>query len=129
LKTNDGYRLKQPPHPGGFPALDQRAQAILLARNSGMTFRQIGRAHGLTTRQVENIYAKTLERRRLDGTPAGELSARLRNAIRKDGCAVTPSDVVAHFTLIDLARMPNVGARCIRELQEWLARHGQKEIV
>jgi hypothetical protein len=107
----------------------ERERAIVLARNSGMVWRAIGKAQGVSGPRAKNIYDRAMAQKALAGTPAGELTARLRNALRNHGCEVTPAAVRAKFTMHDLERMVNVGTTCIAELQAWLVRHGQEPIA
>jgi DNA-binding transcriptional regulator YdaS (Cro superfamily) len=111
-----------------IPDNSKRDQAIVIASRYGMSYAAIGKLHGISRSRVNQIvdWAKRKPKTR---TLADELTTRIRNALRNEGCQMTPADIAQRFTLRDLKRVPNLGVTSIAELNAWLVRHGQEPIT
>ena len=109
-----------------------RALRVLALRKRGASLEQIATTMGITRQYVNKLEhrGRRVEADILAKNPAGELSERLRNALVNDGCDPSrPETIVAHIqTLAQLKRVPNIGVKCIQELNHWLRKHKQEPI-
>jgi hypothetical protein len=115
----------------------RRAMQALGQRRKGARLSVIAAGLGVTSERARQLILKgvEIERRQKSSDPWDELSTRVRNALRDDACPPSPAGVRAHYTSISyrshvygdnpLVGVPNIGERCIIEVQAWLARHGE----
>ena|SRR5437899_467019 len=122
-----------------------RALRALNMRRRGMKLDEIAIEFGVSrerARQLSVIGAE-LERRMTTFDPWDELNARARNALTANGCEPT-LDGVREFYLRETAhwrssasqycpslfkflmRLPNIGKKTAKEIDEWLIRHGKE---
>jgi predicted transcriptional regulator len=106
---------------------EMRARAIVFARRAGMSFPKIAEQHGITDARAQQIYKEALQAKK-PRTVADELTARIRNALAEDGCELTPEAVRKRYTEVDIKRVPNIGALSLRQLNDWLIKHGQRPL-
>lgn len=107
-----------------------RHRAILFARRRGDSLAALGRQHKLSRERVRQILKQPERNARSHIDPADEMSARLHNALLAEGCTLTPAAVRERFTSYrELKRVPNLGVKSIRELNEWLVRHGESPVA
>lgn len=112
------------------PELRTREKALvaLNLRRRGIKLKIIGNHFGVCLERARQLVRKgrEIEACLTSNEPRFELSARLRHALEKDGCdEITPAKVAGAYDLATLHRLPAIGVTCIRELQDWLVRHGQ----
>jgi hypothetical protein len=108
-----------------------RALDALAARRAGWTLKQIAEKFGVTregARQL-SLHGLEIERALASDEPKYELSTRSRAAIVGDGCKPTPNGLLERYRSVrELKRVPNIGKKCVAELQAWLIRHGKEPL-
>jgi DNA-directed RNA polymerase alpha subunit len=114
--------------PGIKLSPEMRASAIVVARRAGLSFSKVAKAHNITRSRAQQIYQEALQPKK-PPTAADELTARIRNALVADGCEVTPEAVRQRYTDVDIKRLPNLGALSLKQLNDWLIKHGQRPLI
>lgn len=114
---------------------DASALRVVTMRKHGMSAEQIARMLGVHRQYVYHLEDRGLrvEADIRTGNPAAQLSERTRNALTTVlGNDPTPAAVAMYFKVAGLKvlkRVPNIGVKCIDEIQAWLKRHGQVPIT
>lgn len=109
-----------------------RALRALNMRRHDIKLVDIGKEFGVTKERARQMIMLGLEIERTIAStdPWDELSARVRNALVRDGCPSTPDGVVEYFkTTRDWKRVPAFGVKAFARLNTWLVRHGKEPIA
>lgn len=107
-----------------------RALRALNMRRHDIKLVDIGKEFGVTKERARQMIMLGLEIERVIASidPWDELSARVRNALVRDGCPTTSDGVVEHFKTRDWKRVPAFGVKAFARLNAWLVRHGKESI-
>lgn len=104
-----------------------RALCALNMRRRGLRLDDIAGEFEVTRERARQlaVLGLELERRATSTDPWDELTARVCNALTRDGCEPTADGVVEHFKTRDWKRVPAFGVKAFATLNAWLVRHGK----
>ena len=97
-------------------------------RQSGLKWREVGAILNVGSDRASwlaHLYEYYRERRQVKDCPMNELTCRIINGLAKKDFngEFTPKDI-AQLTKRDLLDIPNLGKKSIKEIEDWLSRHG-----
>jgi hypothetical protein len=112
------------------PKNNIRALEALDLRRRGRKLADIAASFGITKERVRQLSVRglKLERELASDDPWYELSTRARNALLGTGCEPTPASVLEYRTTVGFTRVPALGVKTIKEINDWLTRYWREAI-
>lgn len=109
-----------------------RAQTVAELHERGFNYAQIGEKLGASRERIRQLHSIHIQLVALEATPLPfhQLSIRLHNALLNDALPeLTPEAVRTRYASVEeLRRVPGMGEKCVKELQEWLTKDGGEAI-